>query len=272
MSSFQLTPNSSVLLLWSSDCNPEDVKKYAEELGKDHQLQLENMERLQMANHENSTFDSALCGVIPPSASHSEQLLAEILRILKPAGKLILSESGDISLILAKLKLTGFLQGQQVEDANRPLFSATKPEYEVGSSAQLKLSFAKKPVNGDAKPAAVWSLDTADMLDDDLELINDDDLLDEDDLKKPDPASLRAACGPGTGKKKACKGCTCGLAEELDGNSSGVKLKTKTVTSACGSCYLGDAFRCSSCPYLGMPAFKSGEKIQLTNRQLNPDK
>ena len=28
-------------------------------------------------------------------------------------------------------------------------------------------------------------------MDDDLELINDDDLLDEEDLKKPDPSSLR---------------------------------------------------------------------------------
>ena len=62
---------------------------------------------------------------------------------------------------------------------------------------QCKCSFPiiEKPtsVNGATKPAAaaVWSLDSADMLDDDLELINDDELLDDDDLKKPDPASLR---------------------------------------------------------------------------------
>ena len=44
-----------------------------------------------------------------------------------------------------------------------------------------------------------------------------------------------AACGPGSGKKKACKNCTCGLADELEQPSSGIKLKSKTVTSACGS-------------------------------------
>ncbi|RUS70631.1 hypothetical protein EGW08_021607 [Elysia chlorotica] len=150
------------------------------------------------------------------------------------------------------------------------LFRVTgkKPSYEVGSSSQLKLPFKPKAPapKVDANVAKVWSLNSSDLVDDDVALVDEDELLDENDLKKPDPASLKVECGPT--KKKACKNCTCGLAEELD---KGSKSEMPAKTSACGNCYLGDAFRCGSCPYLGMPAFKPGEKIALSSRQLNAD-
>ncbi|XP_020610206.1 anamorsin homolog [Orbicella faveolata] len=151
--------------------------------------------------------------------------------------------------------------------------SAFKPSFEVGKVSRLPLSFApksaSKPTVKDENVAKIWTLSAQDIDDDEIDILDSDTLLDEEDLIKPDPASLKSDCSTNkAGKKKACKNCTCGLAEELD---QGKTPQKKTVTSSCGSCYLGDAFRCASCPYLGMPAFKPGEKVALTSRQLKGD-
>lgn len=46
-------------------------------------------------------------------------------------------------------------------------------------------------------------------------------------------ASIISVCGT-TGKRKACKNCSCGLAEEL-ATESETKDETTTKTSSCGS-------------------------------------
>merc|ERR1712110_1225313 len=63
---------------------------------------------------------------------------------------------------------------------------------------------------------------------------------------------------------KPCENCTCGKKELLEGKSI-TKLETGQIESDCGKCYLGDAFRCASCPYLGKPAFEAGDKVKLQN-------
>jgi hypothetical protein len=78
------------------------------------------------------------------------------------------------------------------------------------------------------------------------------------------------------GKRKACKNCSCGLADKEESSNNVVSLDLMDdivdeiveidptpKSSGCGSCTLGDAFRCSTCPYLGMPAFSTGDKIAL---------
>lgn len=104
-------------------------------------------------------------------------------------------------------------------------------------------------------------------------------------------------------RRKACKDCTCGLKEleeeELNKQTTLqdsilgkmaqlatleamkieerlkniIKFEEKDMaeidftiegkTGGCGSCALGDAFRCDGCPYLGLPPFKPGEAITI---------
>lgn len=292
---FDLKLGQNILLIWNS--SPENLKNIVENfqsnVGPEGKISLENAERLCFASFPNSSFDVVLSGVIfPQSVNHTNDLLGEILRIVKPNGKVFLQQatsenpgklknvkefkscltiSGFINVSAPKLiDLTSEQVGSLKESfkTDHPLeiqqFECQKPNFEVGSSVKLAQNSSVNIKNSE-DIAAVWKLD--DTMDDDIETIDPNNLLDDEDLKKPEPSSLRV-CGT-TGKRKACKDCSCGLAEELAGEQQ--QKKDQPKTSSCGNCYLGDAFRCASCPYLGMPAFKPGEKIQLTDRQLKAD-
>lgn len=298
----------TVLLVWCEGHSPERIKELVERLqekvGSNGQVRVENLQRLTQSAHPDSTFDRAVLGALSPVQTiHSDEVLGELVRVLRPNGRLHIKEPSSSAengsslrtkeRLISSLKLSGFVDiseasihkpNEEEGEAISKLYNidkekiqmvevtCKKPNYEVGSISTLSLTLPKqrkldiKPVSSDI--SKVWTLSSADMGDEDIDFIDEDDLLEDEDLLKPSADSLKADCGPG--KKKACKNCTCGLAEELE-NGVQKSTKPKPATSACGNCYLGDAFRCASCPYLGMPAFKPGEKVALSSQQLNAD-
>ncbi|XP_063294251.1 anamorsin [Pelobates fuscus] len=296
-----------VAVTWDGSTSPEALAQLVslmqEAVSPDGRVAVENVERLILSAHPHSSFDAIFLGMVSGSVCvHSSDVLAEVARILKPGGTVVIqepviSETGKgeslrtPTLLFSALKLSGLtnvtqvlkepLTSQQVEALGTQLgvspkdifvarVSGKKPNFEVGSSQPLSFTKRQVPARPSADPAAVklWTLSANDMGDDDLDLLDSDELLDQDDLMKPSPSSLLSGgCGEKNEKKrKACKNCTCGLAEELEENSK--QSAPKPAPSACGNCYLGDAFRCASCPYLGMPAFKPGEKVLLKPTQL----
>ncbi|XP_004468560.1 anamorsin isoform X2 [Dasypus novemcinctus] len=309
MAEFGISPGHFVAVVWDSSSPVEALKDLVDKLqvltGNEGRVSVENISQLLQSAHQESSFDVILSGVIPGSTTlHNTEILAEMARILRPGGCLFLKEPIETAVVnnskvktasklCSALTLSGLVEvkelqreslnpeevqsvqehlGYQSDSLLSVQITGKKPNFEVGSSSQLKLSIAKKSLSVkpalDPAAAKLWTLSANDMEDESMDLIDSDELLDPEDLKKPDPASLRAAsCGEGK-KRKACKNCTCGLAEELEKEKS-QEQKSSQPKSACGNCYLGDAFRCASCPYLGMPAFKPGEKVLLSSGSLH---
>ncbi|KAK4422459.1 Anamorsin [Sesamum alatum] len=188
----------------------------------------------------------------------SDQLLASLSRVLKPGGRILLyltsqSEEANSSLE-RKLLLAGFLDIQSSGSQSVGVIGK-KPSWKIGSSFSIKKTSQVLPKI---------------QVDDDVDLIDEDSLLTEEDLKKPQlPPS---DCEVGS-TRKACKNCTCGRAEaEEKVEKLGITMdQLNNPQSACGNCGLGDAFRCSTCPYKGLPAFKLGERVALPGNFLAAD-
>jgi hypothetical protein len=268
----RLETGVKALFVWSGKNVPEGFQAFVERVQSrcgTERVAVEHADRLTASNHQQSTFDCILANLLTPdSAVYSAETLANYLRILKPKGFLVAFHK-DSPKLESELTLGGYLSLQkEVADSVLSIY-AEKPNFEIGVSRPLKFAAkvqeAKKQEAVVGEKPKVWQFSADDVQEDDL--INTDELLDAVDVLKP-VVDANFDCGTSKeGKKKACKNCTCGLAEEIESEASDKQKKNvaaSNVKSACGSCYLGDAFRCASCPYLGMPAFKPGEKVQLS--------
>jgi hypothetical protein len=92
--------------------------------------------------------------------------------------------------------------------------------------------------------------------------------IDEDELIGELPKPVGKGKSDCSSQPKACANCTCGrkeMEDKVGAEEAKKKLEQGTVRSSCGSCYLGDAFRCDGCPYRGLPAFKPGSKVELSD-------
>ncbi|KAI3921102.1 hypothetical protein MKX01_036081 [Papaver californicum] len=214
-----------------------------------------------------------------------DQFLEEISRVLKPGGTVLIqapqpataSTDKAISTFERKLLLAGYLE-LQVLDLKTLVPEENVQSVTVSFSSVSLLSHSDiillRPVSPRGRLGHLFPLRKQTPIlpkvqhDYDLDLIDEDSLLTEEDLKKPELPS----CAVGS-SKKACKNCTCGWAEAEE---KVVKLglteeQIENPQSACGSCGLGDAFCCASYPYKGLLAFKLGEKLSLSSNFLVSD-
>jgi RNase P subunit RPR2 len=254
-----ITPNSKVLLLAADNVLASqqyngDLVFLAEEKFGD------------IASLKDSSFNIVASVMELP---YSPPFYAHILRVLSPGGLFVVQTTESSSRDVSKsLVFSGFTDMEKLD--NGTVLTCRRPGWNLGAAAPLSLSASlnSKPTQS-APPAKKWTLAADDLNEDDLDLEDENQLLQREKEKVQVAPKITSEmdCGTGgDGKRKACKNCSCGLAEVIEAEAQGGAKKAAPVSS-CGSCGLGDAFRCSTCPYLGQPAFQQTNtgsvKLQL---------
>ncbi|KAE9406014.1 DUF689-domain-containing protein [Gymnopus androsaceus JB14] len=208
-------------------------------------------------------------------------LLSQLLAGLAPLGTLHLLNlsASDLTPLTSALTISGFT----LLNTTSSTMIAQKPAHSAAGSVRL----LKRQKTDPAKKKALWALSPDAPS---TPTIDPDALLTDADKARPIP-TCEPASESAPRRKRACKNCTCGLAELeaeelknskvvlLDGKVDGSAVEVNQgeekdrliqaakaaskATSSCGNCFLGDAFRCAGCPYLGLPAFKPGEKVEI---------
>ena len=247
--------------------------------------------------------------------SRLTSLTAQVLDGLAPLGKLHVLGTPSGSALPDELALLGFTILHSTPSSSGITIVAQKPARSFSLKTKKAITTTAKgdgvdaiamplprPGKGNSQESekkaskeALWTLVSPSTPSIDAEA-----LLTAADRQRP------ATCDPATPslgprKKKACKGCTCGLAEiekaeeeaeqaelserlkavlldedgvvEVDATNGVDKEKERLkkaaesaskATSSCGSCYLGDAFRCSGCPYRGKYTLNSLKRMLIS--------
>lgn len=176
-----------------------------------------------------------------------DRLFCQLRKFLVPGGSLqiyvILSKNLDEADTITNIKcqalIQGFVKGSFVSKDKR------------NANDQLVIHYVCN------KPQ--WKEGAISRIGENNELTDDIGMIPDDPLANYRPRSInKEDCST---KKTACANCTCGR-KEAEAGAAGAST-TEAFSSKCGSCYLGDAFRCASCPYKGLPAFKPGDKVEL---------
>uniref|UniRef100_A0A8I3MJU9 Cytokine induced apoptosis inhibitor 1 n=2 Tax=Canis lupus TaxID=9612 RepID=A0A8I3MJU9_CANLF len=212
MADYGISAGQFVAVVWDQSSPLEALKDLVDKLqkltGDEGQVSVENINQLLKSAHKESSFDIILSGVIPGSTTlHSTEILAEMARILRPGGCLFLREPVETAVVnnskvrttsklCSALTLSGLVEvkelqqeslspkeiqsvqehlGYQSDNLLSVHITGKKPNFEVGSSSQLKLSLAKKaspPVKPAVDPAAakLWTLSANDMEDESVHL------------------------------------------------------------------------------------------------------
>ncbi|CAC5357815.1 CIAPIN1 [Mytilus coruscus] len=146
-----ISQKNDVLLLWSGNLEAEllqeTVKTLSDKVTDAGSVKVENLDRLQI------TFDVIVSGIVPPQNQNTlTDQLGEACFYLGPGFTLV---------IHSRLWIMDPMPTKS-DDSNRTVLQCKckKPDYEVGASTQLKLSFAKKtePKKVDDNAAKVWEV------------------------------------------------------------------------------------------------------------------
>lgn len=243
-------------------------------------------------------LDALMAGFIIDDASHNWIRPQPVQSVSIPLKKK--TTVGDIEAPKKMLPVFKKLASPKMSSVGLTDTSASNTDEETEEASSMKRKLEETKLTYFSDSDASDSEDDSNHHDN--EIINENELI-KDTTDYGLIVPKKCELPNGKKRRRACKDCTCGLKEleEQEENSQrtlqesllgqmaqlatleAIKIEEKlkksikfnedelaeidfTVegkTGGCGSCALGDAFRCDGCPYLGLPPFKPGEAITI---------